>query len=391
MTKEEFKDIAPFDDNEVQQVMSTLVKEPGFEHAVRYVMPDVDYDKFCTRLLQLRTKYEFQKAAAVPFLDSVLARSTDGITVSGLDKVEAGKAFTYISNHRDIVLDAAFLNYLLATRDLPTTEIAIGDNLLVFDWIERLVRLNKSFIVRRGLKMTQALEASKHLSAYIRYTITEKRQSIWIAQREGRAKDSNDVTQESLLKMLGQLSGDGSLLENIMALNIAPLSITYEYDPNDYLKAREFLLRRRDPEFHKSQRDDLLSMETGLLGYKGRVHYTFNDCINSEIERLSGITDRAEVLHGVREAIDRAIHAGYEMFKINYIAYDQLNDTDRFADQYDFDDIVDFDEYISAQLDKVEVDSITGEEEIFMREMMLQMYANPLANKLIATGEDSEE
>ena len=174
MTNEDFKDIAPFDDSEVQQAMNTLVKEPGFEHAVRYVMPDVDYDKFCAQLCQLRTKYEFQRAAIVPFLDGVLDRSTDGITMSGLDDNMAGKAFTYISNHRDIVLDAAFLNYLLATRDLPTTEIAIGDNLLIFEWIDTLVRLNKSFIVRRGLKMTQALEASKHLSAYIRYAITEK-------------------------------------------------------------------------------------------------------------------------------------------------------------------------------------------------------------------------
>ena len=391
MTNEDFKDIAPFDDSEVQQAMNTLVKEPGFEHAVRYVMPDVDYDKFCAQLCQLRTKYEFQKAVIVPFLDGVLNRSTDGITVSGLDDNMDGKAFTYISNHRDIVLDAAFLNYLLATRDLPTTEIAIGDNLLVFDWIDNLVRLNKSFIVRRGLRMTQALEASKHLSAYIRHTVTERNQSVWIAQREGRAKDSNDVTQESLLKMLGQLSGEGTLLENIMALNIAPVSITYEYDPNDYLKAREFLLRRRDPEFHKSQRDDLLSMETGMLGYKGHVHYTFNDCINPKIAHLAASTERIEVLHGIREAIDNAIHAGYEIFKMNYIAYDQLNETDRFADQYSFDDIVDFDNYISAQLDKVDVDDITEEEDMFMREMMLQMYANPLANKLVAIGEDSEE
>ena len=225
----------------------------------------------------------------------------------------------------------------------------------------------------------------------LKNAITEKCQSVWIAQREGRAKDSNDVTQESLLKMLGQLSGEGTLLENIMVLNIAPVSITYEYDPNDYLKAREFLLRRRDPEFHKSQRDDLLSMETGMLGYKGRVHYTFNNCINTEIAKLSDITDRNEVLHGIREAIDRAIHAGYEIYKINYIAYDQLNETDRFADRYSFDDIVDFDNYISAQLDKVDVDDITEEEDMFMREMMLQMYANPLANKLVAIGEDSEE
>lgn len=387
MTNDEFKDIAPFDDNEVQEVIKRLVKEPGFEHAVRFVMPDVDYEKFCQKLVSIKTKHDFQISAIVPFLDGVIDLTTDGLSVSGIEGPHEKDAYTFISNHRDIVLDAAFLNYLLAKHDIPTTEIAIGDNLLIFDWIEDLVRLNKSFIVRRGLKMTQALEASKHLSAYIRYAITEKHQSVWIAQREGRAKDSNDVTQESLLKMLGQLSGDGSLLENILALNIAPLSITYEFDPNDYLKAREFLLRRRDPEFKKTQRDDLFSMETGLLGYKGHVHYTFNKCINPAIANLTDVADRNELLHRIREAIDRSIHAGYEIFKINYIAYDQLNDTDRFANHYDFDDIVDFDNYISSQLDKVDVDNITDEEELFMREMMLHMYANPLTNKLIAIGE----
>ena len=393
MTKEEFKDIAPFDDNEVQEVMKRLVKEPGFEHAVRFVIPNVDYAKFSQMLLSLKTKLDFQVKAIVPFLDGIISRTTDGLSASGFEGVREKDACMFISNHRDIVLDAAFLNYLLHKNGLNTTEIAIGDNLLIYEWIDNLVRLNKSFIVRRGLKMTQALEASKHLSAYIRYAITEKHQSVWIAQREGRAKDSNDVTQESLLKMLGQLSGEGTLLENIMALNIAPVSITYEFDPNDYLKAREFLLRRRDPEFQKTQRDDLFSMETGMLGYKGRVHYTFNKCINPAIAHLADSTDRVEVLHGVREAIDQAIHAGYEVFKINYIAYDQLNDTDHFADKYDFDDIVDFDNYISAQLDKVDVPDISEDEDMFMRDMMLQMYANPLTNKLIALGEedDSEE
>lgn len=202
MNIENFKDISPYENSEVASKLAQLVKEPGFEHAVRFVMPNVDYPTFSAQLATIDNKEDFQKKIMYPFLVWLEKNTTSGVSISGIENYEPGTSYTFITNHRDIVLDASFLNLNLINHNLPTTEIAIGDNLLIYDWIDDLVRLNKSFIVRRNLKLTKALEAAKHLSAYIHFAILHKHESIWIAQREGRAKDSNDLTQESLIKML---------------------------------------------------------------------------------------------------------------------------------------------------------------------------------------------
>ena len=321
------------------------------------------------------------------FLTMLEARTTDGITMGGDEYIESGKCYTYLSNHRDIVLDASFLNLAFLRRGWPTSEVAIGNNLLIFDWITDLVKLNKSFIVKRGLSMTKALEAARQLSAYIHYAINCKHQSVWIAQREGRAKDSNDLTQESLLKMFA-LQGGGNVIDNIMAINIMPVSISYEYDPNDYLKATEFLLKRLDPEYKKSPHDDLLSMETGLLQRKGRVHFQLSPCINDELSTLSAETPKAELIKQICHIIDRAIHGGYMIYPINYVAYDMLHNTDRFADRYTADDRRKVMEYIESQLDKVRLENVSEPDRQYMRHMMFTMYANPLRSKLAADAPD---
>jgi len=381
---EEFKDIAPYDNSQYHEKMNSLVKEPGFEHAVRYVMPDVDYPEFCRELLQVPSQDEFQRNIMGKFLDFLAARTTTGISFDGKENYDATRCYTFITNHRDIVLDASFLNLCFIRHDMPVTQVAIGNNLLIYDWISDLVKLNRSFIVKRDVKITDALNAAKKLSAYIHYTIGTRHESVWIAQREGRAKDSNDLTQESLIKMLA-LAGEGNVRERLMQINLMPVSISYEFDPNDYLKAREFLLRRRDPHFHKSQRDDLLSMETGLLSPKGHVHFRLGSCINKELECF-GSDERGPVVHEACRLIDRAIHRGYHLYPCNYIAYDEYNGTKRFAGFYDSNDMSTFDDYINSQLDKVDVADITAEERAYMRHMMLMMYANPLANQLRANG-----
>lgn len=383
MVTEEFKDIAPFEDSEFEAKMAELVKEPGFEHAVKWVMPDVDYPEFSAELLKVTTKEEFQTKVMVSFLNLLVMKTTSGITTSGFDTNDRKLCYTYITNHRDIVLDASFLNLCLVKHGMPTSEVALGNNLLIYDWIEDLVKLNKSFIVKRNLKLTKALEAARQLSGYIHYCINEKHESVWIAQREGRAKDSNDRTQESLVKMLA-LMGDGSTLDNLMTVNLAPTAISYEYDPCDYLKAQEYLCRRRDPEFKKSERDDLFSMETGILGYKGHIHFNIGSCINPELEKLRDITDKNELIHRVAEIIDLTIHRGYRIYPCNYIAYDYVEGGDRFSANYTDEDTERFNQYIERQLDKVELTDVTGEERLYMRQMMLSMYANPLRNKLEA-------
>lgn len=381
---EYFSEIAPYTDREFRRKMAELVKEDGFEHAVRYVMPQVDYPAFVRQLLELRTQDEFQRKAMGEFLEFLAKTTTDGISIDGLENCTPGCSYTFITNHRDIVLDASFLNLCFIRHDMPLTQVAIGNNLLIYEWISDLVKLNRSFIVKRDVQRLQALDAARQLSAYIHFTINEQHESVWIAQREGRAKDSNDITQESLIKMLS-LAGDGSVKDNILNVNLMPVAISYEFDPNDYLKAREFLLRRRDPEFKKSKRDDLFSMETGILRQKGRIHFRIGSCINRELSEYQGIEDRAHVVHEACRLIDRAIHCGYHIFPCNYIAYDEVNGSNRFASHYTAEDVRKFDEYINGQLDKVEVNDITPDEREYMRKMMLTMYANPLRNQLAAS------
>lgn len=385
MIPEEFQDIAPYDDGMFAEKLSSLVKEPGFEHAVRYAMPDVDYKAFSRQLTEVKSQDEFQRKVMWPFLDMLEAKTTAGVHARGFDKLKDGTPVTFMTNHRDIVLDASFLNLCLLRDDLPTCEIAIGNNLLIFGWIEDLVRINKSFVVKRNLKLTKALEAAKQLSGYMHYCIGKKHESTWIAQREGRAKDSNDLTQESLLKMLA-LAGGGSVIDNLRSLNITPTSISYEYDPCDYLKATEYLSKRRNPDFHKSERDDLLSMETGILGYKGRVYFTVGDCINPELDKIDANADRPTIFHTVASIIDRRIHNGYYLFPCNYIAYDYLEKSNRFRDSYTDDDVIRFRAYLDKQLDKVELTDVTAEERQYMKNMILGMYAFPLHNYLSKIG-----
>lgn len=377
---DEFKDIAPFTDANFKEKLNELVKEPGFKHAIQYIIPDVDYDTFVKSLLNVDSQKVFQSQVMRTFLEYLEKSTTNGISVDGLDNIAHGMSYTFITNHRDIVLDASFLNLCFLRHDMPVTQVAIGNNLLIYEWISDLVKINRSFIVKRDVKMKEALQAAKQLSAYIHFTISTLNESVWIAQREGRAKDSNDLTQESVIKMMS-LAGGGSVRENIMMINLCPVSISYEYDPNDYLKAREFLLKRRDPLFKKSQRDDLFSMETGLVKSKGRVMFRIGKCINDELALYSS-DNRTEVIRHVCSLIDRSIHSGYEIYPCNYISYDEVNHTSRFASYYNQEDVDNFDRYIEGQLDKVDIPDVTPEEREYMRNMMLTMYANPLKNKL---------
>ncbi len=375
----DFTDIAPIDDKDFHKRMAELVTSPALEHAVKYVMPDVDYPRFVEFLKGIPDKDAFQHEVMWPFMEMLAKKTTSGVSISGIETLEASKPALFITNHRDIVLDASFLNICLMRHNLDTCEIAIGDNLLIMPWIDTLVRINKCFLVKRNLKKLEALNAAKQLSAYIHHAICNKREKAWIAQREGRAKDSSDRTQESLIKMLA-LSGGGSTAANLAELNITPVSIAYEYDPNDYLKVREFLLKRRDPDFKKSQRDDLFSMETGLLQFKGRVHFSVGECLTPEIEALQD-ADRNTVLAKTCNLIDSSIHSRYKIYAINYIAYDELTGSERYAMLYTRHERERFIAYVEHQLEKVDVKDITPDERYFMRLMMFTMYANPLKNK----------
>ena len=377
----DFSDISPYDDSVFHEKMENLVKEPGFLHAVNYTMPKDDVPVLIDELLKIDNKYDFQQQVMYPFLEMLAKTTTSGISLGGLKYHNPGMNYTFITNHRDIVLDASFLNLAFIRKGIPTSEVAIGNNLLIFDWITDLVRLNKSFIVKRDTGLREGLEAAKKLSAYIHHTLLEKKESIWIAQREGRAKDSSDRTQESLVKMLA-LGGEGSFMERLKEINLMPVSISYEFDPNDYLKAKEFLMRRRDPHFKKSQRDDLFSMETGLLQFKGKVHFQLTPRINAKLDQIGDFKDNNTAARYVGCIIDQAIHRSYEIFPVNYVAYDELHQTNRFSRFYTSEQKDETLDYFNRQLAKVDVPDLSEEERNYMMEMMLVMYANPLKNKL---------
>lgn len=376
-----FEDIRCYHDEEVHEVLSRLIEEKQFMKVLSTVYPLMPKEVLRQRLLSFHAKYNFQTDMVYPFLQYLEANMTKGIKLQGIENIDKSKAYLYISNHRDIILDSAFLCGKLIEQKMDTVEIAIGDNLLIFPWIEDLVRVNKSFIVKRGLSARQILESSQLLSTYIHYTINEKIQSVWIAQREGRAKDSNDRTQESLLKMFN-MYGKGSFTENLSELNICPLSISYEYDPCDYLKAKELYLRHLNPEFKKHPMDDLVNMETGVMGYKGRVVYQLTGNINKELKEIASQTStKNEQISLTAALIDKRIHAGYTIFAINKIAYDLLLNKSRFEREYSTMEKLDFERYLSLQIAKID---LPDKDEDFLMKRLLEMYANPLINHLAA-------
>lgn len=376
-----FDDIRPYHDEELPAVYEELIADPAFQKAVSSIMPGVPFEAIAQKMRSCRTKLEFQKAFCYGLLWNIVKECASGLTIDHSALPDKEKPYTYISNHRDIILDSGFLSILLLDLDMSTVEIAIGDNLLIYPWIKKVVRINKSFIVQRALTMRQMLEASALMSNYMHYTIRDKKQSIWIAQREGRAKDSNDRTQDSVLKMLA-MGGEGSVLERLAEMNIAPLSLSYEYDPCDYLKAQEFQLKRDVEGYKKSTQDDLLNMKTGLFGFKGRVHFQVAELINDDLLKLDASLPKTELFACVSALIDRKIHANYRLYPGNYVACDLLDETTTFAGNYSAEEKQTFEDYIAGQLDKI---SIPNKDVEFLREKLLVMYANPVINYLAAS------
>ena len=375
---EEFDEIRPYYDEELPAVFEELIADPAFRHVLELALPGVPFDVLASRIRMCKSKLQFQVDFCYDFLKRIIREATLGVTLDNSSLADEGKAYTYVSNHRDIVLDSGFLSLMLVEKGLNTVEIAIGDNLLIYPWIKKLVRINKSFIVQRALTMRQMLEASARMSRYMHYTIGLKHQSIWIAQREGRAKDSNDRTQESILKMFA-MAGEGDVISRLKEMNIVPLAISYEFDPCDYLKAKEFQMKRDNPDYKKTTADDLLNMQTGLMGWKGHVHFCTAPCLNEQLERLDPALPKQELFARVAGLIDRGIFANYRLYPNNYVAADLLEGGNRFAAHYTADDRQRFTAYIDRQLGRID---LPGKDDDFLRGKLLEMYANPLRNQL---------
>jgi len=377
-TTDLFDDIRAFHDSEVPDTIAELLSDTYFRRAVEPFIKPFSWEQFSAAMSACKSINDFQRTIIHPVMHKLIERTTTGMNGYGWENLDEQNDHLFISNHRDIVLDAAFLNMLMFDKGKPTTEIAIGDNLLIYPWIEKLVRLNKSFIVKRGVNVRQMLEVSTHLSHYIHHTVCERHQPVWIAQREGRAKDSDDKTQVSLLKML-TLHDSTHPLETLKQLQIIPVSISYEYDPCDYLKAKEFQLKRDNPTHKKSNSDDIENMITGIMGFKGNVHFRFGHCINQSLNTLPANTPRNEMLEKVATIIDREIYHNYSFFPFNYVAYDMMTGTGRFSSEYTAEDKRKFEEYLHTQINKIE---IPYKDDAFLREKMIEMYGNTVKNYL---------
>ncbi len=383
MPQSDFDSIRPVAPEELPAAFDELMGDATFRGILQSFFKDIPMERLRERLYACRDNLEVQKTFLYPLVRQLVAKCCTDFSLDAESLPAAARtgSHTFVSNHRDIVLDSAFLSVLLIENGFGnTTEIAIGDNLLIYPWIKTLVRVNKSFIVRRSASMREMLASSRLMSRYMHYAIAEKGENVWIAQREGRAKDSDDRTQESVLKMMA-MGGAGTPLESLRALNIVPLSISYEYDPCDYLKAKEFQQKRDDPGYRKSQADDLANMRTGIFGFKGGVHYHTGTPVNEWIDQLAGCP-KADFFKEVARRMDREIHAGYRVYKSNFIALDLLRGTADFAPHYTEADKADFEKYLSGRIALVD---LPAPDVPFLRERLLTMYANPLVNHLAAT------
>lgn len=376
-----YDDIRPFDPEELPAAFERLLSDAQFQQVLGYLYPGVPLEAVKTKMMACKTNLEFQLAFCYGFLKDLMAKASKGFDMN-VEAVDVTKRYTFVSNHRDIVLDSALLDVLLYDAGFNTTcEIAIGDNLLSLPWVKDLVRLNKSFIVQRSLSPREFLMASKKMAEYMHYVVGEKNDNIWIAQREGRAKDSNDRTQPSILKMMA-MGGEGSPVDRLRQLHIVPLAISYEYDPCDFLKAAEFQLRRDVPGWKKTALDDVNSMRTGIMGYKGEVHYHCAPCIDGFLDNLSPDIPKTKAFDVIAEHIDKEIFRNYRLYPSNYIALDMLEGNEAHAGRYTADDKAAFEKYLQGQIARID---IPNKDEAFLRERMLTMYANPARNSLAVT------
>lgn len=379
----EFDPIRPVADHEIRENFEALLHDRLFMQVIRGFVPlPKSIIRGFLRLTSVgvNSALGFQKRYMLKVMNLLISRTTTGASFGYKALAEKRAGYTFISNHRDIVLDSAILDVQLIKAKFPNTvQIAIGDNLLIYPWIKRFVRMNKAFIVRRSLSPKELLASSQLMSRYMHYVIGTGEDNIWIAQREGRAKDSDDRTQPSVLRMMA-MGGEGSATECLAAVNLVPLTISYEYDPCDYLKAKEFQQKRDNPKFKKSQKDDLDNMRVGIMGKKGKVHYELAPCINAWLDDYKDLPAK-ECYEAVAKRIDQEIHKGYRIYSSNYVAADLLEEGQRFADRYSKKEKAVFEQYLQSRLDLIELEN---KDEVFLRRCILTMYANPLYNYLKA-------
>lgn len=378
---DDFKDIRPFTDAEARKVFPVITSSPYLMKIMEYVYPGISAKEIENLVCSCSTVDEFIKKVTYPAVTKVLAQTTDGITSSGFDKLEKGGAYLFLSNHRDIVLDSVILNLKLLENGMPFSQSAVGDNLVPDEGLKALASLSKNFVVYRGLPARQTLENSRRLSAYIRHVMDSEKESIWLAQREGRAKDGNDNTQSGVIKMLCMAAGNGeSVVDCLKKLRIVPMAISYEYDPNDSYKLRGLMAGEKHQKYVKCKGEDLASILTGITGWKGQVNISAGSVLDSELDALRSLGNPVKQIRAVCSILDNAIHSLYKPFKTNYMACDILSGGKKYsnAGYYDTARMASFTARVMSRIGEI---GLAADDVPLAKEKMYSMYAAPVLNK----------
>ena len=371
----EFESISPYTDAEAAEALSKLAEYPVVNQASQYFFPEESPDFLKNLLKKINTIDEFQVLVMQKFVRWVLQHTAHNFSYDGISNIDPEKKFLALSNHRDIILDPAITQLVLYTNGMPMTEIAVGDNLITNPAIEYLIRSNRMIKVVRGISARELYLSSQMLSKYIRLNITEQRSSIWLAQRQGRTKNGYDVTEQGLLKML-DMSGQEDFQSNFEALNIIPMSISYEFEPCDILKARETVISRKQ-KYVKAEGEDFNSIMTGIMQKKGNIHLNIGTPLTSEEIAAAAKCDKNDRYQLIRHAVDVRVIDGYKLWKNNYVAYDILNHSFKYSDKYEMSDVEAFVADMEHQLNTVEPEINRAD----LRKHFLEIYANPVVSK----------
>lgn len=373
-----FDEIRYFYDHEVNEKLGSVARDPMMKALMNFTFPDTDEQIWLEQFKNINSISDFQHQVIAHTVRQILAKSSDGLTTSGFEKLDKNTPYLFISNHRDIVLDTSLLNLVLLEKGLIMTASAIGDNLVRKSFLNVLAKLNRNFLVQRGLSIREQLTSSQTMSEYIEQQLHHEKSSVWIAQREGRAKDGNDSTQQGVLKMLAMAAGDQSVTDYFKTLRIVPVSISYEYDPTDSLKMPQLLAQHREEQYVKGKNEDFTTMLSGILGQKKRIHLHAGDVLDTELDEIAATIDnKNKQLQAIAQVIDRSIIENYKLWPTKYIAYDLLHNTGTYASEYTEQEKQLFIRRLEMRIDPSDPVS---------KEFFLTMYANPLINKIKAQG-----
>lgn len=379
MTK--FDSIRPYYDSEVNEALKSLLHHPMMKAMMDFTFPELEDEIWKEQLSRTHSIRDFQVNFVYQSIQRVLERSSEGLTTSGFEKLEPNTSYLFISNHRDIILDTSLLNVSLIDHSLVMTASAIGDNLVKKDFLLKLSKLNRNFLVQRGLSPRELLQSSKLMAEYMYHLLSKENRSVWIAQREGRTKDGNDATHQGVLKMVAMANDEARVMDFFKKLKIVPVSISYEYDPTDALKMPQLIALSKDEVYIKEKNEDFITLLSGIIGQKKRIHIHVGDVLENEYEKIIAENDNNnKQIQALAQVIDDSILQTYKLWPTNFIAYDILYKTTRFEHLYNEKERQLFERRLEMRID---ADNET------MKEGFLAMYANPVVNKLKYTDDIS--